>query len=167
MHDDDGNSDHDGTWWCDNGMVIVMVHDGVIMTWWSWWNYDTEVTFNPNLIAWNEPLQARLCIFKCQCKVRLHYYYDLTNTLVFLLVHLALPDKYYSTFYLYLTSGGEMWSNKGCKVADVNETHTTCECNHMSSFSLLVDKSKPNVSFNYIHDLTFRHSSLVPSSALI
>jgi hypothetical protein len=53
-----------------------------------------------------------------------------------------------------------MWSNKGCKVADVNETHTTCECNHMSSFSLLVDKSKPNVSSYHIHNPTFQQSSL-------
>ncbi|XP_046859887.1 uncharacterized protein LOC124453177 [Xenia sp. Carnegie-2017] len=38
----------------------------------------------------------------------------------------------------------EMWSKDGCRVADVNITHTTCECNKMSTFSLLVDKSRPN-----------------------
>ena len=40
----------------------------------------------------------------------------------------------------------------------MNKTHTVCECNHMSSYSLLVDKSKPNVStLLYIRCFAYNH----------
>ena len=37
------------------------------------------------------------------------------------------------------------WSTKGCTVVGFNETHTTCECNHLTTYGVLVDTSKPQV----------------------
>ncbi|XP_078673389.1 adhesion G protein-coupled receptor L1-like [Branchiostoma floridae x Branchiostoma belcheri] len=31
------------------------------------------------------------------------------------------------------------WSGEGCSTAETNTTHTTCECNHLTSFAILVD----------------------------
>nr|KAG5685910.1 hypothetical protein BaRGS_005419 [Batillaria attramentaria] len=31
-----------------------------------------------------------------------------------------------------------MWSGEGCWVLELNETHTTCTCNHLSTFAVLV-----------------------------
>ena len=40
------------------------------------------------------------------------------------------------------------WSTKGCTVVGFNETHTTCECNHLTTYGVLVDTSKPQVRAN-------------------
>ncbi|XP_015253021.1 PREDICTED: cadherin EGF LAG seven-pass G-type receptor 1 isoform X2 [Cyprinodon variegatus] len=34
------------------------------------------------------------------------------------------------------------WSSKGCEVLDRNNTHISCQCNHMTSFAVLMDISK-------------------------
>lgn len=31
------------------------------------------------------------------------------------------------------------WSNEGCKVEYSNRTHTTCQCNHLTNFAILMD----------------------------
>ncbi|XP_028393444.1 adhesion G protein-coupled receptor B3-like [Dendronephthya gigantea] len=72
---------------------------------------------------------------------------DLDPPIRIALAHLSPAMSNFKQDCVFLNasaSDGEMWSNQGCKVAGVNETHTICECNHMSSFSLLVDKSQPN-----------------------
>uniref|UniRef100_A0A8C6V1M6 Cadherin EGF LAG seven-pass G-type receptor 1a n=1 Tax=Neogobius melanostomus TaxID=47308 RepID=A0A8C6V1M6_9GOBI len=38
-------------------------------------------------------------------------------------------------------SGGG-WSSKGCEVLNRNNTHISCQCNHMTSFAVLMDISK-------------------------
>eukprot|EP00794_Sanderia_malayensis_P017447 gene17447-19192_t len=35
------------------------------------------------------------------------------------------------------------WSTKGCKLVSFNDTHASCECNHLTTFGILVDSSKP------------------------
>lgn len=30
------------------------------------------------------------------------------------------------------------WSTQGCKLLDSNETHTTCSCNHLTNFAILM-----------------------------
>uniref|UniRef100_A0A8C2GGK0 Cadherin EGF LAG seven-pass G-type receptor 1b n=1 Tax=Cyprinus carpio TaxID=7962 RepID=A0A8C2GGK0_CYPCA len=39
-------------------------------------------------------------------------------------------------------SGGGAWSSKGCELVFRNSTHISCQCNHMTSFAVLMDISK-------------------------
>ncbi|XP_056107101.1 cadherin EGF LAG seven-pass G-type receptor 1 [Rhinichthys klamathensis goyatoka] len=39
-------------------------------------------------------------------------------------------------------SGGGGWSSKGCELVFRNSTHISCQCNHMTSFAVLMDISK-------------------------
>ncbi|XP_053103347.1 cadherin EGF LAG seven-pass G-type receptor 2 isoform X2 [Hemicordylus capensis] len=41
-----------------------------------------------------------------------------------------------------LVSGTGGWSAKGCEVVFRNETHVSCQCNHMTSFAVLMDISR-------------------------
>ncbi|XP_073687546.1 cadherin EGF LAG seven-pass G-type receptor 1-like [Garra rufa] len=41
-----------------------------------------------------------------------------------------------------LVSGGGAWSSKGCELVFRNSTHISCQCNHMTSFAVLMDISK-------------------------
>ncbi|XP_062834481.1 cadherin EGF LAG seven-pass G-type receptor 2 isoform X1 [Anolis carolinensis] len=41
-----------------------------------------------------------------------------------------------------LLSGTGGWSAKGCEVVFRNETHVSCQCNHMTSFAVLMDISR-------------------------
>ena len=31
------------------------------------------------------------------------------------------------------------WSDEGCQIQKTNETHTICECNHLTNFAVLMD----------------------------
>lgn len=31
------------------------------------------------------------------------------------------------------------WSEEGCEIRKTNETHTVCECNHLTNFAVLMD----------------------------
>lgn len=37
------------------------------------------------------------------------------------------------------------WSSKGCEVLNRNNSHVSCQCNHMTSFAVLMDISKREV----------------------
>lgn len=37
------------------------------------------------------------------------------------------------------------WSSKGCDLISRNNTHISCQCNHMTSFAVLMDISKREV----------------------
>ncbi|KAM4569520.1 cadherin EGF LAG seven-pass G-type receptor 1 isoform 2-T2 [Odontesthes bonariensis] len=41
-----------------------------------------------------------------------------------------------------IPSGGGGWSSKGCEVLNRNSSHISCQCNHMTSFAVLMDVSK-------------------------
>lgn len=40
------------------------------------------------------------------------------------------------TRYLIFRSA---WSDEGCQIQKTNETHTVCECNHLTNFAVLMD----------------------------
>lgn len=44
--------------------------------------------------------------------------------------------EYLHTRYLIFPSA---WSEDGCQVQKTNETHTVCECNHLTNFAVLMD----------------------------
>lgn len=40
--------------------------------------------------------------------------------------------------------GGE-WSDKGCTLVTSNLTHTTCSCDHLTSFAVIMSPTSPEV----------------------
>uniref|UniRef100_A0A9J8AN54 Cadherin EGF LAG seven-pass G-type receptor 1b n=1 Tax=Cyprinus carpio carpio TaxID=630221 RepID=A0A9J8AN54_CYPCA len=49
-----------------------------------------------------------------------------------------------------LVSGGGAWSSKGCELVFRNSTHISCQCNHMTSFAVLMDISKREVKHSHL-----------------
>lgn len=43
-------------------------------------------------------------------------------------------------------SGSGKWSTQGCRLLHTNNTHTTCACNHLSSYAILMTYQQPAVS---------------------
>ncbi|XP_018302891.1 latrophilin Cirl isoform X5 [Mycetomoellerius zeteki] len=52
--------------------------------------------------------------------------------------HLAVENVTNPTcvFWDYILSA---WSDEGCQIQKTNETHTVCECNHLTNFAVLMD----------------------------
>lgn len=46
---------------------------------------------------------------------------------------------------VFRSGGTGGWSSKGCEVLNRNNTHISCQCNHMTSFAVLMDISKREV----------------------
>ncbi|XP_074191099.1 adhesion G protein-coupled receptor L4 isoform X1 [Rhinolophus sinicus] len=61
--------------------------------------------------------------------------------ITFTLSHIKIADKYRSqcAFWNYLpdTMDGN-WSSEGCELTYSNETHTSCSCNHLTHFAILM-----------------------------
>lgn len=38
-------------------------------------------------------------------------------------------------YFIYYSA----WSEEGCQIQKTNETHTVCECNHLTNFAVLMD----------------------------
>lgn len=49
-------------------------------------------------------------------------------------------------FVLRVRGGNGGWSAKGCEVVFRNGTHISCQCYHMTSFAVLMDISRREVS---------------------
>lgn len=50
-------------------------------------------------------------------------------------------------FALVIRVGGTGgWSSKGCELLNRNSSHISCQCNHMTSFAVLMDISKREVT---------------------
>lgn len=45
-------------------------------------------------------------------------------------------------------AGAGRWSTQGCRLLHTNNTHTTCACNHLSSYAVLMTYQQPAVSNN-------------------
>lgn len=54
------------------------------------------------------------------------------------------------TFRIGGTGG---WSSRGCEVLNRNSSHISCQCNHMTSFAVLMDVSKREVTTVLASDL--------------
>ncbi|XP_055886303.1 adhesion G protein-coupled receptor L3-like isoform X5 [Biomphalaria glabrata] len=52
-------------------------------------------------------------------------------------VHNAVPIC--SFWNIDISSSTGKWASDGCNVVDTNTTHTTCSCNHLTNFALLMD----------------------------
>lgn len=57
-------------------------------------------------------------------------------------------------------SGNGRWSTQGCRLLHTNNTHTTCACNHLSSYAVLMTYEQPAVRNDFfIFTLNLFHST--------
>ncbi|XP_061182218.1 adhesion G protein-coupled receptor L1-like [Saccostrea echinata] len=47
------------------------------------------------------------------------------------------------------------WSQEGCSLRDMNSTHVTCQCNHLTNFAILMDVSGVELGYEHVMSLTF------------
>lgn len=70
-----------------------------------------------------------------------HNYLPLEKPVVFVLKHNQeeLTKNPQCVYWDYTSSMDGHWSTEGCTLLSTNNTHTTCECNHLTSFAVLMD----------------------------
>lgn len=54
-------------------------------------------------------------------------------------------------------SKGEVgdWSQDGCSLKEMNNTHVTCQCDHLTNFAVLMDVSGVELGYQHVLSLTF------------
>ncbi|XP_017281122.1 adhesion G protein-coupled receptor L1 isoform X1 [Kryptolebias marmoratus] len=70
----------------------------------------------------------------------------LTEPVIFTLRHLQLENHFGPNCSFWNSSGvsgNGRWSTQGCRLLHTNNTHTTCACNHLSSFAVLMTYQQP------------------------
>ncbi|XP_068177140.1 adhesion G protein-coupled receptor L1-like [Antennarius striatus] len=70
----------------------------------------------------------------------------LTEPVIFTLRHLELENHFGPNCSFWNTSGvsgSGRWSMQGCRLVVTNNTHTTCACNHLSSYAVLMTYQQP------------------------
>ncbi|XP_043970417.1 adhesion G protein-coupled receptor L1-like isoform X2 [Gambusia affinis] len=70
----------------------------------------------------------------------------LTAPVIFTLRHLQLENHFgpnCSFWNASGVSGSGRWSTQGCRLLHTNNTHTTCACNHLSSYAVLMTYQQP------------------------
>ncbi|XP_006831077.1 PREDICTED: EGF, latrophilin and seven transmembrane domain-containing protein 1-like [Chrysochloris asiatica] len=82
-------------------------------------------------------------------------FYELEN-IAFTLSHTKTSDKYRSVCAFWNYSSDTMngnWSSEGCEMTSTNETHTSCRCNHLTHFAILMS-SGPSIGIKDYNILT-------------
>ncbi|XP_075903940.1 adhesion G protein-coupled receptor L1 isoform X2 [Nelusetta ayraudi] len=70
----------------------------------------------------------------------------LSEPVIFTLRHLQLDNHFgpnCSFWNASGVSGSGKWSTQGCRLLHTNNTHTTCACNHLSSYAILMTYQQP------------------------
>ncbi|XP_066280378.1 adhesion G protein-coupled receptor L3-like [Branchiostoma lanceolatum] len=60
------------------------------------------------------------------------------------------------TFCVFWDVSHGNWSHSGCNTVTTNATHTTCKCNHLTSFAILVDTTGQHGTIGPEHELALR-----------
>ncbi|ELW68057.1 EGF, latrophilin seven transmembrane domain-containing protein 1 [Tupaia chinensis] len=71
------------------------------------------------------------------------------DKITFTLSHIKTTDEYGSLCAFWKYSPDTMngsWSSEGCEMTHSNETHTSCRCNHLTHFAILMS-SGPSILF--------------------
>ncbi|KAM9790047.1 adhesion G protein-coupled receptor L2b.1 [Syngnathus typhle] len=77
------------------------------------------------------------------------------DPVIFTLEHLDKENYYNPNCSFWNYSERSMmgyWSTQGCKLLDTNKSHTTCSCNHLTNFAILM-AHRGNVSKGSVHEL--------------
>ncbi|KAK0136660.1 Adhesion G protein-coupled receptor L1 [Merluccius polli] len=70
----------------------------------------------------------------------------LSEPVIFTLRHLQQDNHYGPNCSFWNSSGASgsgRWSTQGCRLLHSNNTHTTCACNHLSSYAVLMTYQQP------------------------
>ncbi|KAM7009271.1 adhesion G protein-coupled receptor L1-like isoform 1-T1 [Tautogolabrus adspersus] len=70
----------------------------------------------------------------------------LSEPVIFTLRHLQLENHFGPNCSFWNgsgVSGSGRWSTQGCRLLHTNNTHTTCACNHLSSYAVLMTYQQP------------------------
>ncbi|CAG06092.1 unnamed protein product [Tetraodon nigroviridis] len=70
----------------------------------------------------------------------------LSEPVIFTLRHLQLDNHFGPNCSFWNSSGvsgNGRWSTQGCRLLHTNNTHTTCACNHLSSYAVLMTYEQP------------------------
>lgn len=84
-----------------------------------------------------------------------HTFLPLEKPVVFVLKHNQeeLTENPKCVFWDYTSSMDGHWSTEGCTLLSTNNTHTTCECNHLTSFAVLMDFIGTKLPYHHEHAL--------------
>uniref|UniRef100_A0A8C4IBU5 Latrophilin-1 n=1 Tax=Dicentrarchus labrax TaxID=13489 RepID=A0A8C4IBU5_DICLA len=77
----------------------------------------------------------------------------LSEPVIFTLRHLQLENHFgpnCSFWNASGVSGSGRWSTQGCRLLHTNNTHTTCACNHLSSYAVLMTYQQPAELLVYV-----------------
>uniref|UniRef100_A0A8C5GF18 Adhesion G protein-coupled receptor L1-like n=1 Tax=Gouania willdenowi TaxID=441366 RepID=A0A8C5GF18_GOUWI len=77
----------------------------------------------------------------------------LTEPVIFTLRHLQMENHFGPNCSFWNTTGDPgsgRWSTQGCRLLHTNNTHTTCACNHLSSYAVLMTYQQPAELLVYV-----------------
>uniref|UniRef100_A0A8C7ZJZ0 Adhesion G protein-coupled receptor L1 n=1 Tax=Oryzias sinensis TaxID=183150 RepID=A0A8C7ZJZ0_9TELE len=80
----------------------------------------------------------------------------LTEPVIFTLRHLQLENHFgpnCSFWNASGVSGSGRWSTQGCRLLHTNNTHTTCACNHLSSYAIIMTYQQPAGLSDFLSEL--------------
>uniref|UniRef100_A0A6Q2WT74 Adhesion G protein-coupled receptor L1a n=1 Tax=Esox lucius TaxID=8010 RepID=A0A6Q2WT74_ESOLU len=87
----------------------------------------------------------------------------LSEPVVFTLRHLQLENHFSPNCSFWNATGAGSgagsgaavghWSSQGCRLIQTNHTHTTCACNHLSAYAVLMTYQLPHVSGTHTHEV--------------
>ncbi|XP_025059713.1 adhesion G protein-coupled receptor E3-like [Alligator sinensis] len=77
---------------------------------------------------------------------------NLSKPFNFILKHKQEKEEGVKTFCVYWKHVDQksIWSTEGCTVSSVNRTHTTCTCNHLTTFGILMGSTTGKNSYTMI-----------------
>ena len=114
----------------------LMCHFLVRTTCWHHlWSITEHMHDNMGSICW--------CYF-CVCYYYYYYYYYYRYYILLLLISLILSLSFSTKF-------DGAWSQKGCKLVQETKERTTCSCNHLTNFAVLMEVGETKVwLFNFL-----------------
>ncbi len=62
--------------------------------------------------------------------------------------------------HFFSSSAADLWSSRGCEVTFSNDTHTACQCYHLTNFAILTDMFDVMVSCQHLHACTQQTSTV-------
>uniref|UniRef100_A0A4W4HDY8 Adhesion G protein-coupled receptor L2a n=1 Tax=Electrophorus electricus TaxID=8005 RepID=A0A4W4HDY8_ELEEL len=77
----------------------------------------------------------------------------ITEPVIFTLEHIDMQHYFNSNCSFWNYSERSMmgyWSTQGCKLIDSNKTHTTCSCNHLTNFAILMAHQEESLLLSVI-----------------
>ena len=81
-------------------------------------------------------------------------YSPLSEPIEFTLKHL-MTDNVTNARCVFWDIDRRDWSEQGCQTVDSNVTHTTCKCNHLTNFAILMDVNNVEVIIDFFHSFAY------------